>query len=80
MDVLRPGCTVTVGGDIQAKVVAICIYPNCRVTYQCSWFDGRTYHEKWLDGFQITVSNQERFNIGFVTTVPAAEREGEGEK
>jgi hypothetical protein len=51
LDVYKPGSEVTVNG-FAAKVVQVCVSGGGHVTYQLSWFDGRSL--VWVDEFEVS--------------------------
>jgi len=55
-------------GKIVARVTGVCIREHGHVTYECSWWDGRTRHSKWLEPFEVqrTDGSQGGRRIGIV--------------
>ncbi len=66
IELIQVGSPVTVGEDIRAAITGIAIDAECRVTYQCSWWDGRTRQSEWLEQFEVQrVPGVEQMTIGF---------------
>ena len=54
MFIFRNGCTVHIGDShdcIKAVVLGVSMSGNdySKINYLCSWWDGKTHKEEWLD-------------------------------
>ena len=63
LSVYAVGTEVVVGSDITAIVTAVSIRSS--VQYECSWWDGRTHHSKWLEECEVFTGKGTRMRIGF---------------
>lgn len=51
---------------IKAKIIAIGIRSNDRVSYEISWWDGRSRKTDWIEACEIVgVDNANKMKIGF---------------
>lgn len=64
MEVIAIGSTVTLADDIDAIVTAVCIRGN-GITYECSWWNGRSRCSEWLSDCEIKVKPATVNRIGF---------------
>jgi hypothetical protein len=53
LDVYKPGSDVTVNG-LAARVVQVCVGGGGHVTYQLSWWDGRSRSLVWCDESEVS--------------------------
>ncbi len=66
LNVIRPGSTVTIGGDIEGTVVQLSIAASDHVQYQVEWWDAKTRRIEWLEAFAVEASEpRDRVAIGF---------------
>jgi len=65
LEVYSVGSKVKLAEDVEGTIVSVCIHGDNSVTYECGWWDGRSYDTRWLypDQFEITVA--EKTKIGF---------------
>lgn len=70
LQVIQPGTKVDVGPSgekFDARVTAVCVRETGSITYEVSWWDGRTHKEKWLTEEDIDVSADDKsLRIGFL--------------
>lgn len=52
IEVIAPGSTVLVGGDIEAVVLALSLGRD-GLQYKVAWWDGRTRTEQWVDQLEV---------------------------
>lgn len=65
VDVYKIGTQVKLEDDVFGKIVAICIRGNNNVTYECGWWNGRSYDTRWFEGNEFEVSVDDNTRIGF---------------
>ena len=66
IEVMQIGSPVTLSDDIPARITSISIDENCRITYQCVWWNGRTRTSEWLEQFEVTRTDETQgMTIGF---------------
>jgi len=68
VEVIDIGSWVIIGDDVPAKVTRICIRDNGNVSYELSWWDGRTRKSEWLEAFEVTTDSERgSLQIGFLS-------------
>lgn len=65
IEVLKIGTRVKLAEDVIATITSISISGNDHVTYQCGWWNGRSYDSKWFHSSEFEMTNEERLKIGF---------------
>ena len=66
LSIIEPGTSVLIGDDIPAVVMGVLIRANKSVTYECSWWNGRTREEKWLAECEVEMADGREYSaIGF---------------
>lgn len=66
LEVYLVGQSVWIGKDITATITGIWIRGNNHVSYQCSWWDGRTRKEEWFPDFEVqALPDPQRLRVGF---------------
>jgi len=51
---------------IPAHILAVCIYPGDRVTYQVAWWEGRSRRTEWLEASEVQPHTEDQARkIGF---------------
>jgi uncharacterized protein YodC (DUF2158 family) len=66
LEVYNVGSKVKLAEDIDGTIVAIAIHADNNVTYECGWWNGRSYDTRWFHASEIEVTLGERTKIGFV--------------
>ena len=56
LEVFRYGTSVVIGGEIPGIITGIMVRES-KVSYEVSWWDGRTHNCKWLENCEVKVSN-----------------------
>lgn len=65
-EVFAAGSTVYVGGDIEAKVLAVML-DDSAVTYKCVWWSEKERKESWLHACEVTADAETpKKQIGFI--------------
>ncbi len=66
IEVLPPGTSVKIGGDIDAIVTAISIRgPEYSLSYECQWIDD-SVKSQWIDEIMVQPKEKvEKLKIGF---------------
>lgn len=67
IEVIHPGSRVTIGGDVEALVLAVMIMTD-GVQYKVAWWDGRERREEWIDPAEIGSGEGEMVKVGFKGT------------
>lgn len=66
IEVIPVGSIVYIGDDVPATVMAIWIRANNHVSYECSWWNGRSREEKWVEAFEVHKTEKTvRQKVGF---------------
>ncbi len=67
LSVIPNGTQVNLSGDgaISGVVTSICIAGESHVTYQVSWWNGRSLESKWCEAFQVNPVVSTSRRIGF---------------
>lgn len=65
LKIYPPKTAVMIGGGIDAMVVRVCIAMEGHVTYECTWFEGRTRVLAWVEACEIECPSSKRMEIGF---------------
>lgn len=65
VEVCKIGSKVKLAEDIYGSIVAVCIRGDNHVTYECSWWNGRSHDSKWFHSSEIEVTLSEKTRIGF---------------
>jgi uncharacterized protein YodC (DUF2158 family) len=68
LDLFKIGSTVKLTDDVYGTITAICIRGNNYVTYECSWWNGRSHDNKWFheNELELTLGHLEKTRIGFL--------------
>jgi len=53
IEVMMVGSPVTLGGQVEATITGVCVREKCHVTYECAWWDRRTYNCKWMEQHEV---------------------------
>jgi hypothetical protein len=65
LEIYKIGSKVKLADDIHGSITAICIRGNNYITYECSWWNGRSHDNKWFYADEIEVTTGEKTKIGF---------------
>lgn len=66
MEIYKPGSDVTIGGNIDAKIISAHISgEECRLVYNVVWWSGNTRTEAVLEEFEIQPKKVTKKKIGF---------------
>jgi uncharacterized protein YodC (DUF2158 family) len=66
LEVYSIGSKVKLAEDVYGNIVGISIHGENDVTYECGWWNGRSYDARCFHANQIEVTVGERTKIGFV--------------
>jgi len=66
LEVYNVGSKVKLTEDVYGTIVAIAIHADNNVTYECGWWNGRSYDTRWFHASEIEVTLAEKTKIGFV--------------
>lgn len=66
LEVYNIGSRVKLTSDVDGIIVGICIRGDNYVTYECGWWNGRSYDTKWFHSSEIEISIGEKTKIGFI--------------
>jgi len=61
----RIGSKVKLADDVEGTIIAISIRGNNYITYECSWWNGRSHDSKWFHSDEIEITSTEKTRIGF---------------
>ncbi|NBQ16945.1 hypothetical protein EBU24_01370 [bacterium] len=66
LEIYKIGSRVKLAEDVEGTIVAIHIQGNNDISYECGWWNGRSYstQEFWPNDIQVTLSD--KVKIGFV--------------
>lgn len=65
IEVVRPGSRATIGGDVEAVVLAVMLMTD-GIQYKVAWWDGRCRNEAWIEPAEIGPGPEvERVKVGF---------------
>lgn len=65
LEVYKIGSKAKLAEDVYATIVGISIRGDNHVTYECGWWNGRSYDSKWFHSSEIEVTQSEKTRIGF---------------
>ena len=65
MKLIPVGTKVVLSEDVIGTVESITIYGNNYVTYNCSWWNGRSVSEQHFRADSVSPVTEERLSIGF---------------
>jgi uncharacterized protein YodC (DUF2158 family) len=66
LDVYRIGSKVKLEDDIYGTILSINIHSDNYVTYECGWWNGRSYSTQSFSSNEIEVTVAEKTKIGFI--------------
>ena len=66
LEVYNIGSRVKLTSDVDGTIVGVCIRGDNYVTYECGWWNGRSYDTKWFHVSEIEISLGEKTKIGFM--------------
>jgi uncharacterized protein YodC (DUF2158 family) len=65
IDVYKVGSQVKLTNDVYGVITSISIRGDNHVTYECGWWNGRSYDTKWFHDSEFEVTIAEKNKIGF---------------
>lgn len=66
IELYKIGCTILIDENIEAIITGICIKGNYHITYECTWWDGKTRKCEWLEETEIKLHDKTKLSkIGF---------------
>ena len=65
LDLYRIGSKVKLTDDVVGNIVSITIHGDNYVSYECGWWNGRSYSIESFTSNQIEVTTEEKIKIGF---------------
>lgn len=66
VELYKIGSKVKLTDDVYGVITGITIRGDNYITYECSWWNGRSYDSKWFHSSEISVTTAEKYKIGFV--------------
>ena len=66
LEVYSVGSKVKLAEDIEGTIVAVAIHAGNNITYECGWWNGRSYDTRCFHASQIETTLGDRTRIGFV--------------
>ena len=66
VDVYKIGSKVKLADDVFGNIVGISIRGDNHITYECGWWNGRSYDTKWFHPSEFTVTVCDKTRIGFM--------------
>ena len=65
LEVYRVGSRVKLADDVYGTIVGIHISADNKITYDCGWWNGRSYAKDTFNYDQIEVTLADKIRIGF---------------
>jgi hypothetical protein len=66
IDVYSIGTKVKLADDVFGTVIGIMVRDHNHVTYECGWWNGRSFDSRWFYSSEIEVTVSEKNRIGFI--------------
>lgn len=66
LEVNSVGTEVKLADDVIGTIIGIMVRGNNHITYECGWWNGRSYDTRWFHVNEIEVSTGDKTRIGFV--------------
>lgn len=66
IEVYKVGSKVKLTDDVYGYIVGISIRGDNHITYECSWWNGRSHDSKWFYSGEIEITVGEKTKIGFI--------------
>ena len=66
LDLYKIGTKVKLADDVYGTIISISICGDNYISYDCSWWNGRSYDCKTFHPNEIEVSLSEKNRIGFI--------------
>lgn len=66
IDIYKIGSKVKLAEDVFGHIIGVRIEGNNHITYECSWWNGRSHDSKWFHEDEIEANIAERQKIGFI--------------
>jgi len=66
LETYKIGSKVKLTDDVFGTISAISIRGDNYVTYECGWWNGRSYDNRWFHADEIEVTVADKARIGFV--------------
>ena len=65
LELYKIGSKVKLAEDVYGTITATCVRGDNYITYECSWWNGRSHDSKWFHSNEIEVTLSEKTRIGF---------------
>ena len=65
LELYKVGTKVKLTEDVYGQISAVSIRANNYITYECSWWNGRSVDNKWFHESEIEITESEKTRIGF---------------
>jgi len=65
LELYRVGSKVKLEDNVFGTITGIMIRGQNYVTYECSWWNGRSHDSKWFHETELEVTLSEKTRIGF---------------
>jgi uncharacterized protein YodC (DUF2158 family) len=65
LELYKIGTRVKLAEDVFATIIGISIRGDNHITYECGWWNGRSYDSKWFHSSEFEVTLVEKIRIGF---------------
>lgn len=65
LEVYKPNSEVDLGDKLKGKVLSATILPNGHVTYECSWWSGKSRYVGTLEASEIEGKYEDKLEVGF---------------
>jgi uncharacterized protein YodC (DUF2158 family) len=66
LEVYNIGSKVKLTEDVEGIIIGIGINGDNNITYECGWWNGRSYDTRWFHANEIEVITAKKTKIGFV--------------
>lgn len=66
LEVYSIGSKVKLTEDVEGSIVGIAIHGDNHITYECGWWNGRSYDTRWFHASEIEIIIAKKTKIGFV--------------
>jgi uncharacterized protein YodC (DUF2158 family) len=65
LDIYKVGSRVKLTDDVDGTIISVNIGANNSVTYECGWWNGRSYTKDYFSASHIETTVADRVRIGF---------------
>ena len=66
LEIYSIGSIVKLTEDVEGSIIGIAISGNNNITYECGWWNGRSYDTRLFHASEISVITAKKTKIGFV--------------